>query len=60
MRPSLIALIGSLTAASALALPVTNTEGFTTRSFIPGNTFDRIVQIWLENQDYSHAILNST
>ena len=55
MRPSLVALLGSFAVVNAMALP---SEALTPRSFVPGKTFDRFVQIWLENQDFLLAILN--
>jgi hypothetical protein len=61
MRPSVSVLLGAFVAVKALALgagSAAGAQGLTPRSFIPGNTFDRFVQIFLENQDYAAAIAN--
>lgn len=43
----------AVAAAAATALTLSPTSN------VPGSTFNRFVQIWLENQDYSAAIKDS-
>lgn len=40
------------------ALPATANNELAPRAIVAGKTFDRFVQIFLENQDYSRAVAN--
>ena len=55
MTPLSVFLVGLV--SSVVALPAND---LVARAIVPGKTFDRYVQIFLENTDYSKANANST
>ncbi|KAM7183968.1 Phosphoesterase family domain containing protein [Naviculisporaceae sp. PSN 640] len=56
---TLLSLAVLALAGVASAAPATNENHLAPRAIVPGKTFDRYVQIFLENQDYAKAIKNT-